>query len=286
VVHGARQGEAGAGKDEGMIKPISLLLLALAVAGGVTVPAAASIGSDIRLEPAPINRLDAASLQRGAKIFVNYCLNCHSARYMRYNRLTDLGLDAAMIQDNLMFATDKIGNTMTVALSPKDAKAWFGAPPPDLTVEARVRGVDWLYNYFLGFYRDEGSVTGWNNLVFPDVGMPHVLWKLGGTNRLVVTEYPNHEAAMGGWIAAKGLAVLAPAKDHKYVVETVAVDEPGTLTLPQYMTMVADLVNYLDYMSEPARNKRINLGIIVLLYLGLLFVFAYWMKREYWKDVH
>jgi ubiquinol-cytochrome c reductase cytochrome c1 subunit len=269
-----------------MMKRLLRLLLPLAFSFGVAAGATASTGSDVRLERAPINRLDAASLQRGAKIFVNYCLNCHSARYMRYNRLTDIGLDVAMIQDNLMFATDKIGNTMTVAMPPKDAKAWFGAPPPDLTVEARVRGADWLYNYFLGFYRDEGSATGWNNLVFPNVGMPHVLWRLGGTNRLVVTEYANHEEAIGGWIAAKGLAVLAPAKDHKYVVETVALDDPGTLTGPQYQTLVADLVNYLDYMSEPARNKRINLGIVVLLYLGLLFVFAYWMKREYWKDVH
>ncbi len=133
-----------------------LAVLVLGLAGTVG-NATASGGNDIRLEPAPVNRLDAESLQRGARTFVNYCLNCHSAKYMRYNRLTDLGIDIAMIEDNLMFATDKSGETMRVAMTAKDGKTWFGAPPPDLTVEARVRGADWLYNYFLAFYRDEST---------------------------------------------------------------------------------------------------------------------------------
>jgi ubiquinol-cytochrome c reductase cytochrome c1 subunit len=260
-----------------------LLSAALFVAAA---PAAASSGADLRLAPAPINRLDNESLQRGARTFVNYCLNCHSAKYMRYNRLTDIGLDEAMIRDNLMFATDKIGDTMTIAMTPQDAKAWFGAPPPDLTVIARVRGADWLYNYFLGFYQDEGSASGWNNLVFRNVGMPHVLSHQSGTNRLVRTEYPDHEKAQAAAIAAKGLALLSPARDQKYVVETLAVDTPGTMSANEYKAMVADLVNFLDYMGEPAKNKRMGLGLLVLLYLGVLFVFAYWTKREYWKDIH
>jgi ubiquinol-cytochrome c reductase cytochrome c1 subunit len=253
-----------------------------AFAGG----AWASSGNDLRLEPAPINRLDVESLQRGARTFVNYCLNCHSAKYMRYNRLTDLGVDLAMIQDNLMFATDKVGETMTVAMTAKDAKAWFGAPPPDLTVEARVRGVDWLYNYFLGFYRDEGSVSGWNNLVFPNVGMPHVLWRLGGTNRLVTTEYADEDEALAAATAVNGLVLLAPAKNHKYAVETVTTETRGILSATEYKAMVADLVNFLDYMAEPAKNRRISLGLVVLLYLGVLFMFVYLLKREYWKDIH
>jgi ubiquinol-cytochrome c reductase cytochrome c1 subunit len=269
-----------------MTNRLAALVAMLALAFAACAPVAASGGANTFFEPAPINRLDVASLQRGARTFVNYCLNCHSARYMRYNRLTDIGLDTAMIEDNLMFATNKIGNTMTVAMQPDDAKAWFGAPPPDLTVEARVRGVDWLYNYFLGFYKDETSASGWNNLVFPNVGMPHVLWKQAGANRLVKTQYEDHEAALAAAIAVKGLAVMAPAKEHTYVVETLAVQDPGTMTQAQYKTMVADLVNFLDFMGEPAKNRRISLGIVVLLYLGLLFVFAYWMKREYWKDVH
>ena len=266
-----------------MNKSVTLLAaLLFAFAAG---PVAAS-GGDMRLEPAPTNRLDTPSLQRGARTFVNYCLNCHSAKYMRYNRLTDIGVDEAMIRDNLMFATDRIGDTMTIAMPAQDAKGWFGTPPPDLSVIARVRGADWLYNYFLGFYRDDAAPSGWNNLVFPNVAMPHVLWTYSGTNRLVSNEYEDHEKAQAAAIAVKGLAVLAPAKDGKYVVETVAVDAPGTLSAYEYKTMVADLVNYLDYMSEPAKNQRISLGIIALLYFGLLFVFAYWLKREYWKDVH
>ncbi len=267
-----------------MNRTVTLLLAVLfAAAAG---PAAASSGADVRLEPAPINRLDVPSLQRGARTFVNYCLNCHSAKFMRYNRLTDLGLDEAMIRDNLMFATDKIGETMTIAMSPADAKAWFGSPPPDLSVIARVRGADWLYNYFLGFYRDDTTTSGWNNLVFPNAVMPHVLWRYSGTNRLVSTEYEDHEKGQAAAIAAKSLVVLAPARDHRYVVESLALETPGMLSPAEYKSMVADLVNYLDYMGEPVKNQRISLGLIALLYLGVLFVFAYWLKREYWKDIH
>ena len=254
----------------------------------VTVAGAAfaSGGADIRMEPSPINRLSLDSQQRGARTFVNYCLNCHSARYMRYNRLTDLGLTEAQIRDNLMFASEKVGSTMSVAMTPADGKAWFGVPPPDLTVEARVRGAEWLYNYFLAFYKDEGAPSGWNNLVFPNVAMPHVLAQLSGTNRLVTTEFKDHEDAQAAALAGKGIVVLAPGKNHTYLVNTLVVESPGTLSPAQYREMVADLVNYLDYMGEPAKNKRVSLGLIVLLYLVVLFGFAYWMKREYWKDVH
>jgi len=240
----------------------------------------------LRLEPALVNRLDVESLQRGARNFVNYCLGCHGAQYMRYNRLTNLGLTETQVQDNLMFATDKIGSTMNAPMSKVDGTAWFGAPPPDLTVESRIRGKDWIYSYFLGFYRDEKSTTGWNNLVFPSVAMPHVLWNLQGSQKLVETEYEDHEKAQGAWIAVKGLAVVEPAKEGKWVVKTVAADVPGSLSPVEYKAFVADLVNYLDYMAEPVRNERINIGIIVLIYLGVLFVFAYALKRNYWNDVH
>src|SRR5437764_1435128 len=169
-------------------------LLAVLLLCAATI-AEASTGSEVRFEPAPINRLDLESQQRGVRTFVNYCLNCHSAKYMRYSRLTDLGIDAAMIQDNLMFATTKIGQPMTVAMTPADGKVWFGTPPPDLSVEARVRGAEWLYNYLLSFYRDDASPTGWNNLVFPNVAMPNVLVGLAGTNRLVTAEFKDHEEA-------------------------------------------------------------------------------------------
>ena len=264
----------------------AFLVAALLFAG--TDVALASGGADLRMEPAPVNRLDVASLQRGARNFVNYCLNCHSAKFMRYQRLTGLGIDASMVQDNLMFATSKIGDPMVAAMTPADAKAFFGVVPPDLSVEAHVRGSDWLYNYFLGFYRDDKSASGWNNLVFPNVAMPHVAWQLQGAGRLVETEYEDHEKAIAAVIAVKGLAKLEPAKGGKWIVQTIEQDPdaPGTLTPVQYQLWVADLVNYLDFMAEPDKNKRISLGIIVLIYLGVLFAFAYALKRAYWKDLH
>ena len=207
-----------------MMNTNKFAILLAALLGAAAGAALASGGPDIRMEPAPINRLDLASQQRGARIFVNYCLNCHTAKYMRYNRLTDLGLTEAQIRDNLMFATDKIGDTMNIAMRLADAKAWFGVAPPDLTVEARVRGADWLYNYFLGFYRDEGTPSGWNNVVFPNVAMPHVLADLGGTNRLVTTEFKAHEQAQAAALAARGIAVLAPGKYHSYTVQTLVVE--------------------------------------------------------------
>ena len=260
-----------------------LVLIALAAVAG---EAFAAGGADIRLAPAPVNRLDEESLQRGARNFVNYCLTCHTARYKRYIRLTDIGLSEAQITGNLMFASDKIGETMTVAMTPANGKAWFGAPPPDLSVESRIRGRDWLYNYLLGFYRDAKSASGWNNIVFPNVGMPHVLWELQGINKLVETEHEDHEKATAAAIAVKGLSAVEPLQGHKYAVLQVAPEVPGQMSRVQYEAFVADLVNYMDYMAEPVKNKRIHLGIIVLLFLGVLFVFAYALKREYWKELH
>jgi ubiquinol-cytochrome c reductase cytochrome c1 subunit len=264
------------------VKPIRALagIILFAVAG------AAAAAEGARLLPAPSNRLDVESLQRGARNFVNYCLNCHSAQYMRYNRLTDLGLTEKQIQENLMFASDKIGSTMTVAMTKTDAAAWLAAPPPDLTVEARVRGRDWLYSYLLAFYRDDKSPTGWNNLVFKNVVMPHVLWNLSGEQKLVETEFENVEKAEAAAIAAKGLVLIEPAVGGKYVVSTLSEGTPGTLSDTQYESFVADLVNYLDYMSEPVKNERINIGIVVVIFLGVLFALVYALKRNYWSDLH
>lgn len=256
--------------------------IALLVAAGGALAAE----SGLRLEPAPGRRLDNESLQRGARNFVNYCLTCHSAQHMRYNRLSDLGLTEQQIKDNLMFATDKIGSTMTVAMSKADATAWFGAPPPDLSVEARVRGADWLYSYLNAFYRDEKAPSGWNNLVFPNVAMPHVLWMVQGVNKLVETEYEDREKAEAAVIAAKSLAKAERLPNGKYAVLTLAQESPGSLSAVEYKAFVADLVNYLGYMAEPARNERINIGIGVLIFLGVLFAFAYALKRNYWKEIH
>jgi ubiquinol-cytochrome c reductase cytochrome c1 subunit len=261
-----------------------LLGVLLAAAGGAAF--AAEGGPRLLAAPSESWFAREASLQRGARNFVNYCLNCHGARYMRYSRLTDLGLTEAMVNDNLMFASDKIGNPMTVAMSEADGKAWFGAPPPDLSVIARVRGKDWLYSYLLAFYRDEDSVSGWNNLVFPNIAMPHVLWNLSGSQKLVETEYPDAEKAEAAAIAAKGLATVEPAAGGKFVVKTLAPDTVGSMSGPQYEAFVTDLVNYLDFMGEPVKHERINIGIIVLIFMGALFVLVYSLKRDYWKEVH
>lgn len=239
-----------------LVITLSLLLPLLAVAN-----------EGVRLDHAPIDPNDQASLQRGAKIFVNYCLNCHSAAYMRYNRLKDIGLTDAQIKANLLFAGEKVGETMTVAMTKKDAKTWFGAPPPDLTVEARARGADWLYTYMRGFYRDDTTSTGWNNTVFDKVAMPHSLWKLQGQQVLKLEEK----------VDAHGIKV----ESH-----TLALDKPGTLLPAEYDATVADLVNYMVYMAEPAQNQRKHMGLFVLLFLGLFFILTYYLKKEFWKDIH
>ncbi len=231
----------------------------------VSIAAVASEGPE--LEHAPINPNNQASLQHGAKIFVNYCLNCHNAAYMRYNRLQDIGLTPDQIKANLLFAGDKVGETMKVAMPKKDSKEWFGATPPDLTVEARARGADWLYAYLRGFYRDDTRPTGWNNTVYDKVAMPHVLWQLQGDQVLKTEEVVGENGEK--------------SELHKLVLSS-----PGKLSPAEYDATVADLVNYLVYMSEPAKSTRLHLGLIVLLFLSGLFVVSYYLKKEFWKDIH
>jgi ubiquinol-cytochrome c reductase cytochrome c1 subunit len=215
------------------------------------------------LDKAPVNLADQESLQRGARVFVNYCLNCHSASAMRYSRLQDLGLTEDQIKDNLLFAAEKPGETMKVAMTKADSKVWFGAVPPDLSVISRSRGADWLYTYLRGFYRDESRPTGWNNLVFDKVGMPHVLGHLQGDMVPVIKKEGEHE-----------------------VIERLELAKPGSVTLAEYDAMVGDLVNYLVWMGEPAQLQRKQLGIIVLAFLSVFFVVAYYLKKEFWKDIH
>ena len=230
--------------------------------------------------PADVNANDPVSLQRGAQVYVNYCLGCHSAGYMRYNRLTDLGLTEQQIRDNLVFTGAKIGELMTIGMAAKDAKEWFGAPPPDLTVIARSRsssagsGADWLYTYLRSFYRDPSRPTGWNNTVFPNVGMPHMLYQLQGEQVL------KSEVQLQPRGSGKKEDAL------KIEVQKLVLEKPGTMTPVEYDRMVADLVNFLVYMAEPVKHFRQQLGIYVLMFLGVMFVFAYALKKEFWKDVH
>lgn len=217
---------------------------------------------DIHLDKAPTNLSDQQSLQRGAKTFVNYCLSCHSAQAMRYNRLQDIGLTEQQIKSNLIFTDAKVGDTMTNSMNKKDAKAWFGATPPDLSVISRSRGADWLYTYMRGFYRDETRPTGWNNVAFDKVGMPHVLNELQGEQVLHVEKHGDHET------------------------QKLVLARPGKMTPAEYDGMVGDLVNYLEFMGEPMKSTSIKLGVMVLLFLSIFLVVAYYLKKEFWKDIH
>ena len=223
-------------------------------------------GDEVRLDNANIDPHDAISIQRGARTFVNYCLNCHSASSMRYNRLTDLGLTEQQIKDNLLFATDKVGDPMGISANRKDQKQWFGVEPPDLSVIARSRGTDWLYTYLRTFYRDEKRQTGWNNLAFPNVGMPHALWQLQGIQVMKI-ESEEHEG-------------------HKVEHKKIELEKPGSLSTLEYDKLARDLVNFLSYMAEPEKTRRSQIGVVVLFFLLLLLVPAWLLKKEYWKDVH
>jgi ubiquinol-cytochrome c reductase cytochrome c1 subunit len=241
------------------------LLLALVFAPLAAATSAQASEAGYRLDRAPIEPTNLVSLQAGARTFVNYCLNCHSAQYMRYNRLTDLGLSESQIRDNLVLTDAKVGDTMKVALAAKDGKAMFGTSPPDLTVIGRSRGADWLYTYLRTFYRDDSSPTGWNNALFPQVAMPHALWTLQGERALQMVEDKEHHGA----------------PQYKWTQLS-----PGALNEVQYDTVVRDLVNYLVYMGEPSAVDRKRIGIVSLFVLGVLFIFAYALKKEYWKNVH
>lgn len=253
-----------------MNKTIRQLIAAVAL----LVPAAGALAASEGpvLEKAPINIQDTESLQRGAQIFVNYCLSCHSASAMRYNRLMDIGLSEEQIKNNLMLTTDKIGDPMNIAMDKKDAKTWFGATPPDLSVIARSRGADYLYGYLRGFYRDDTRPTGWNNLVFDKVGMPHILWQWQGEQVLKTEKNAEgHEEHKLELVKAGTLTKL----------------ENGKANTAEFDKRMADLTNFLVYVGEPAQVKRHQIGYVVLMYLFLLLLpFAYFLKKAYWKDLH
>ena len=255
-----------------MKKTVSTALLSLSLVLGLAPGSHAIAESTMAWDKAPNKTNDMVALQNGARLFVNYCLNCHAAAFMRYNRLQDIGLTDAQIKDNLLFATDKVGETMKVAIDPRQAKDWFGGVPPDLTVIARSRagsggsGADYLYTYLRTYYRDESKATGWNNLAFPNVGMPHVLWELQGERKPVFAEVgePGHKVqVVKGWQQVT----------------------PGSMSPLQYEQAIGDLVGYLQWMGEPAQNTRKRVGIWVLIFLLILSFAAWRLNAAYWKDV-
>jgi len=219
-----------------------------------------------RLDHAPINPVDAASLQAGARTFVNYCMNCHSAGLVRYNQLERIGLTEEQIKENLLFSGTKVGEMMKVAADPRDERAWFGNAPPDLSLEARARGADWIYTYLRSFYRDPGTTTGWNNAVFPNVAMPNVLWQLQGTRE------------------AKIEMVKDEGEEHREI--ELLPPQGGQMTSAQFDKTVTDLVNFMQWMSEPHALERRHLGFYVLIGLAILVLLTYMLKAAYWRDVH
>ncbi len=242
------------------------LIIAMVFSGYFGLALAA--GGGYPLDTAPIDLNNKASLQRGAKLFVNYCMGCHSANYQRYNRFgRDAGLTDEQIVDNLIFTGVKVGDTMRIGMSKSDGKKWFGAAPPDLSVIARSRGEDYLYTYLRTFYLDDSRPWGVNNAVFPSVGMPHVLWELQGWQTPII------EMHVEGDVETE-------------VITGFEIAQPGTMSLPEFDAAMADLVNFLSYVGEPIQLERKRIGIWVLLFLVLAFVVFYLLKKEYWKDIH
>jgi ubiquinol-cytochrome c reductase cytochrome c1 subunit len=262
------------------------LVLALA---GLTLSGAALASEQampFRFDATPDNM---ASLQRGARNFVNYCSGCHSMKHLRFNRLgKDLGIDDALLKSDLMFATDKPGDHI-ISSMPADAEAWFGQKPPDLSVETRYRGADWVYNYLLTFYVDPARPMGVNNLMLPNASMPHVLWELQGWQ---VKEEKKDQAAAahggegGGSGGEGGSSGGASSGGEGHEGPGLMLAVPGKLSPEEYQKFVADTVNFMSYAAEPGRAKRMKVGGMVLMYLLVLTVLAYLMKKEWWKDVH
>ncbi|HEY6642594.1 cytochrome c1 [Povalibacter sp.] len=247
-------------------KPV--ITIALSLFFGAALPAAAA-GSGASLQAAHNDVSNVASLQRGARNYVNYCLGCHSAKYVRYNRLAkDLGLSEDQVMRNLMFTGERPHDTMSVAMRPDDAAHWFGRTPPDLSLIARSRGADFLYTFLKSFYLDPTRPTGVNNTVLPGASMPHVLWELQGYQKAVY----------------KGESDAEHNAVHKEFAGFELVQK-GSLTPQEYDLFVRDTVNFLDYIGEPMQLKRQSLGLKVLGFLAIFFLLAYFLKKEYWKDV-
>jgi ubiquinol-cytochrome c reductase cytochrome c1 subunit len=253
------------------MKLMKKLLIALALVPALSL---ASEGG-YPLDHAPDRSRQLSALQNGAKLFVNYCLNCHAASLVRYNRLRDIGLSEQQIRENLLFTSDKVGDLMKTAMSEKDAKAWFGAVPPDLSVLVRAKsssegtGADYVYTYLRTYYQDESRATGWNNLVYPNVGMPHVLWELQGVRK------------------AKFVEQKDPHEEGKTVHRFAGFQQvtPGKLSQYEFDSQVGDLVAFMDWMSEPVKAKRQAIGFWVLLLLALLVLLTWRLNASFWREV-
>lgn len=265
------------------MKRIISLLLALSVLGFANVSFSAG-GHGAVLDKVPLNMSDKTSLQNGAKLFVNYCLSCHSAAYSRYERVAeDLEIPAALLKENLMFTTEKAGDLMITTMPMEDAQRWFGVAPPDLSLVSRVRKPNWVYTYLRGFYLDESSPSGWNNSLFENVAMPHALYELQGVQRLVglIDEADLHAKDAHGAQASDqddGYTIVGNAK-FELVHE-------GKMSPAEFDKAMIDLTAFLVYLAEPAQLQRHSIGVYTLLFLLILLGLCYLLKLEYWRDVH
>ena len=241
-----------------------LLVLAAALAPVATFAA----GGELHLDAANVDVTNKASLQRGAANFVNYCLGCHSAQYVRYNRMAaDIGITEQQLIDNLMFTGERPHDLMKIGINRDDALRWFGVVPPDLSLIARSRGADYVYTFLRSFYADPAKASGWNNTVLPGTAMPHVLWELQGIQEAVWAGEPN------------------AAGDVRHEFKEFKIATPGKMTAEEYDAFVRDTVNFLVYIGEPAQLQRRALGVPVIAFLIFFTLLAYAMKKEYWKDV-
>lgn len=251
--------------DERMIEG-ALMKIASAILACLLCVGIAQASESAGLEASGAQVSDTASVQRGAGLFMNYCSGCHSLKYLRYSRFAeDYGLDEDAVMQNLVFTGAKFGEPMLSHMPEAEAAKWFGKAPPDLSLEARAKGPDWIYNYLKSFYLDPTSAVGWNNTVFPNASMPNALWELQGLQ----------------------VAVRAPAENGEEAhIEKLELIQPGRMDAAQFSQAVRDITAFLQYAAEPAALKREATGLWVILYLALFTLLAYFLKKEYWKDVH
>ncbi len=259
-----------------MTKPVSYLRGL--IVGFLMMTGTAMAAGGVQMESAGIDLNDKGSLQRGAALYMNYCSSCHSLTFLRYSRMAeDLGLTEEQVRQNLMFKPANFGDPMNTGLDPVQAAAWFGKAPPDLSLIARrkAEGPDWVYNYLKSFYVDESRPMGWNNSVFPGASMPNVFWQLQGS-QYALTE-PKHE----GHPCAKG-----DYKDGCISGFSIPDHKKGTLSPEEFDQVARDITAFLAYAGEPAAMKREAMGVWVVLFLALFTLLAYFLKKEYWQDVH
>ncbi len=261
------------------MKKLTTLLVALVSSVSISSTAMAAGGGDEVLDSVYFNKSDKASLQNGAKLFVNYCLGCHSAGYARYNLVAqDLEIPMFRLKEGIMFTSEKEGDLMKTNMPAEDAKAWFGVTPPDLTLVARVRKPDWIYTYLRGFYQDDSKESGWNNSLFKNVAMPHVMHDLQGVQRLVEEKVSAEELEKLQSVANPDFNLVGDAK-----LELV---KPGQMTPAEFDKAMADITGFLTYLGEPAIMKRESIGIYAIGFMLILLGLCILLKKEYWRDIH